>query len=98
MSLFLNKNRKLLKIIPSIISDLQWNDLQKPVRIPSAPARSVTPTPATRGSELRVDRVCYWANWDCLQQKFPIADDMITFVTWISIFKPCRSLYAPPPV
>ena len=41
--------------------------------------QNITPELATGGL---IERVCYWANWNCLQQKFPIPDDMIKFVTW----------------
>jgi len=42
--------------------------------------------PATGRRELRFEKDCYWANLNCLQQKFPIHGDMITFVTWILNF------------
>jgi len=53
----LNKTQNVRRIFPHIVSDLTWNVLKKLCRIPSAPARNITPSPATGGSELRVDRL-----------------------------------------
>jgi hypothetical protein len=59
-----NKILKKFKIVSSyyIRFDLR---IKKLFPFPSAAARNITPSPATGGSELRVERVFYWGNWNC---------------------------------
>ena len=58
-----NKNSKHLKLFLHSIYVLTW-ELKKLFPFPSAAARNITPSPGTGGSELRVERVFYWGNWN----------------------------------
>ena len=52
-----NYNPNIIKNYSAYYIRFAMERLKTHVRIPSAPARCVTPTPATGGSELRVDRL-----------------------------------------